>query len=75
MHADLLVVHTYILRLSSGMAGQFVLYTRTHVQCPLNKYLSTQPVLDPANRLFFIFQYTECIDLDMGTGALVQHFT
>lgn len=77
VHIDVLVVHSYsyVLRLSLGKAGQLVPLTNTPATVLLNKYLNTQPVLDLANRLFFIFQYTECICLEMDTGALVQNFT
>lgn len=69
VHKNLLVVHSenYISKFTTGQAGQLISHSQVCSYASVNKRSNSQPVLDPALGLFYIFKGTVRI-LGMETG-------
>lgn len=76
VHDSLLVVHSYqyISKFAAGLAGQLTQVSQVRSQTPQYKNLNSQPVVDPAQGLFFIFQQTQALSFNMETGVQAQSF-
>jgi len=77
VHNNFLVVHSYqhISKVAVESSGQLVKHSQIKSETPTNKASNSQPVLDSARNLFFLYQQDKCICFHMETGLEVQSFT
>ena len=70
---ELLVLHaaTFIVKFEMGENGQLKQHSQTTVGV-VDKYQSSQPVIDPARRVFFFIQGGKCFQVNMDYGVQIS---
>ena len=70
---ELLVLHaaSFIVKFEMGQDGQLKQHSQTTVSVG-NKIQNSQPVIDPAHRVFFFIQSGKCFQVNMDTGVQIS---